>query len=198
MVVILCQGKERKDMKLIDIIYNKLLMQYYGVKKGKGFSCSGRLIIQGHGKYIFGDNLLINSKTESNPIGGNRTVFRTLQDTALIKVGNNVGMSHAVLCARIKIIIEDNVLLGAGCKIFDNDFHSLSYKERIEGSDNDINGGEIYIREGAFIGAAVLILKGVVIGKHSVIGAGAVVTKDIPDYEIWAGNPARKIGIVKD
>ena len=39
-----------------------------------------------------------------------------------------------------------------------------------------------------------IILKGVTVGKHSIVGAGSVVTKDIPDNEIWVGNPAKKIG----
>lgn len=51
----------------------------------------------------------------------------------------------------------------------------------------------IYIEDGAFIGGNSIILKGVKIGKNSVVGAGSVVTRDIPDGEIWAGNPARKI-----
>jgi len=48
----------------------------------------------------------------------------------------------------------------------------------------------------AFIGAGSYILKGVTVGKYSIIGAGSVVTKDVPQGEIWAGNPAKKIGIV--
>ena len=49
------------------------------------------------------------------------------------------------------------------------------------------------IKDHAFIGAHSLILKGVTIGKYSVVGAGSVVTKSIPDGEIWAGNPAHFI-----
>lgn len=53
---------------------------------------------------------------------------------------------------------------------------------------------KIVIGNDVWIGARVIILPGVHIGNGCVIGAGAVVTKDVPDYEIWAGNPARKIG----
>ena len=56
--------------------------------------------------------------------------------------------------------------------------------------DTHIKTKPILIKEGAFIGAQSIILKGVTIGKHSVVGAGSVVTKDIPDGEIWGGNPA--------
>lgn len=49
------------------------------------------------------------------------------------------------------------------------------------------------IKEGAFIGVNTIITKPVIIGKCSVVGAGSVVTKDIPDYEVWAGNPAKFI-----
>ena len=54
--------------------------------------------------------------------------------------------------------------------------------------------GKISIGPHAFIGARAILLPGVEIGAHAVVGAGAVVTKDIPPGEIWAGNPARKIG----
>ena len=46
---------------------------------------------------------------------------------------------------------------------------------------------------GAWIASYAIILPGVTIGKNSVVGAGSVVTKDIPDYEVWAGVPAKKI-----
>lgn len=52
---------------------------------------------------------------------------------------------------------------------------------------------DIYIGSDVWIGAGVIVKSGVVIGNGSVIGAGSVVTKDVPPYEIWAGNPAHKI-----
>lgn len=179
-------------MTLLDNLYNRLLMRYYSVECGRNFKCKGRLIIQGHGTYQFGDNLTIYSKETVNPIGGNRTVFQTIAGGEII-IGNNVGMSHAIFCSRAKIQVEDYVLIGSGVKIFDHDFHSLCYDTRIKGEDTDVRMGPILIKEGAFIGAHVIVLKGVTVGKYSVIGAGSVVTKDIPDREVWGGNPARYI-----
>lgn len=176
-------------MKWFDFFYNQLFLKYYKVNVGKNFMCTGRLIIQGHGSYEFGDNLTINSKETVNPIGGNRTVFQTIAGGRII-IGSDVGMSHAVLCSRTEIKIEDNVLIGSGVKIFDHDFHSLSYEERIKNGDTDVKTKPVLIKEGAFIGAHAIILKGVTIGRHSVIGAGAVVTRNVPDHEVWAGNPA--------
>ena len=82
-------------------------------------------------------------------------------------------------------------------KIYDNDFHSVEYSNRMSRPDTHIRRGKILIKEGAFIGAHSIILKNVTIGKRSVIGAGSVVTKDVPDGEIWAGNPATKCGLIE-
>lgn len=83
--------------------------------------------------------------------------------------------------------------MGGGVKLYDTDFHSIYYEERMRKIDPGIKSKPILIKEGAFIGAHSIVLKGVTIGKYSVIGAGSVITKDIPDNEVWAGNPARFI-----
>lgn len=184
-------------MKLFDRLYNKFFMAYYKVKCGERFKCIGRLIIQGHGKYEFGNDITIYSKETINPIGGNRTVFQTIGSGKII-IGDQVGMSHVILCSRSEIKIEDNVLLGAGVKIFDHDFHSINYEQRVENEDIDVKTKPVLVKEGAFIGAYSIILKGVTVGRHSVIGAGAVVTKDIPDNEVWVGNPAKCIRKLED
>ena len=53
--------------------------------------------------------------------------------------------------------------------------------------------GPVKIEEGAFIGCSVIICNAVTIEKGAIVGAGSVVTKDIPPYQVWAGNPARYI-----
>lgn len=91
------------------------------------------------------------------------------------------------------MVLGDNVLIGNDTKIYDSDFHPLNYQDRIENNKNKIKKGKIVIGKGSFIGAHVIILKNVKIGKHCIIGAGSVVTRNIPNREIWAGNPARFI-----
>ena len=55
--------------------------------------------------------------------------------------------------------------------------------------------GAIKIADDVWLGANVIVLKGVTIGRGAIVGAGAVVTKSIPEYEIWAGVPAKKLGV---
>lgn len=178
--------------RFYDRFYNKICLFYKKVIFGRNLHIEGRILIQGRGKIELGNNVTIYSRYTINPIGGDRTVFQVL-DGASLKIGNNVGMSHVIIAAFQSVIIEDEVMLGAGCKIFDTDFHSMDYEERIHGKDSDVKTLPVIIKKGAFVGADTLILKGVTIGEKSIIGAGAVVTKDIPDGEIWAGNPARYI-----
>ncbi|MCM1223615.1 MAG: acyltransferase, partial [Lachnospiraceae bacterium] len=53
--------------------------------------------------------------------------------------------------------------------------------------------GKVYIKKGAYLGMNTIICKPVTIGENAVVGAGSIVTKDVPDNEVWAGNPAKFI-----
>ncbi|OUQ19857.1 acyltransferase [Lachnoclostridium sp. An138] len=178
-------------------IYNLFWLHFKHVVYGKKLRIEGRILLQGRGKIEIGENVTIYSHYAINPIGGDRTVFQVMNGAAL-KIGNHVAMSHAIISAHNTVIIEDEVMLGAGCKIFDTDFHSLDYEERVHGQDQDVNTAPVIIKKGAFIGTQAMILKGVIIGEKSIVGAGAVVTKNIPDGEVWAGNPARCIKKFRD
>ena len=93
------------------------------------------------------------------------------------------------------IKIGNNVKIGGGTTLIDTDAHSLSFKDRrneISDVKNRIDK-EIIIEDDVLIGANVIILKGVHIGARSIIGAGSVVTKDVPEDCIVAGNPAKVI-----
>lgn len=145
-----------------------------------------------------GEGVCINSGRKYNQIGGDtRTLIRTM-GSGNITIGDNVGISNSSFIAMASIIIEEDVKIGGSCKIYDNDFHSIAYEFRMETPDTHIKRAPICIRKGAFIGAHSIILKGVTIGEKSIVGAGSVVTKDIPDGEIWGGNPARFIKKMKE
>lgn len=102
-----------------------------------------------------------------------------------------------------KIIIGDRVQIAHGCNIFDNNIHSLVAAERhidfLNNTKNtisktfDIKDKPVYIEDDAWIGACCIIMKGIRIGKNSIIGAGSVVVDDIPDNVIAVGNPAKVI-----
>lgn len=117
-----------------------------------------------------------------------------IKDGACLIIGNNTGMTNIVIQCHKKICIGENVNIGAGTMIFDTDFHSLNWRDR-QGPNDLLNkkSKPIFIKDNVFIGCKCIILKGVTIGNRSIVGAGSVVTKDIPDDEIWAGNPARFI-----
>jgi acetyltransferase-like isoleucine patch superfamily enzyme len=89
-----------------------------------------------------------------------------------------------------QIIIEDDVLLGGGTQIFDNDFHPIIYKQRMGKPNTNIKIKPVHIKRGVFIGCNSIIGKGITVGERSVIAAGSVVVKNIPADEIWGGNPA--------
>ncbi len=101
-------------------------------------------------------------------------------------------MTGGVLCAAQSVIIGDRVIVGANTTIVDTDFHPLQPSNR-QVEPNAGFSAPVVIDDDIFIGMNCLVLKGVHIGKGSVIGAGSVVTGDIPSGVIAAGNPARVI-----
>lgn len=184
-------------VKLILELPNKLYNSFMSIRRSPVYNGSrpkinGRIyMVSDKGKISFGQNVKINSSMKSNPIGGNERTILFAEHGAEIVIGNNVGISNTVIHAAQRIVIEDNVLIGGDCRIYDTDFHAIEFNDRIENKNTLVK--PIIVKSGAFIGAHCIILKGVSIGKKSVIGAGSVVTKSVPDGEIWAGNPAKYI-----
>ena len=154
---------------------------------------NGMLKIHGNGKFVFGRRVRINSSEKSNPIGGMEHCIFASYGEGTIKLGDNIGISNAAIVSRKLVSIGDNVKIGGGVKIYDTDFHSLNVDCR---KNRDLDQGickAVIIEDDVFIGAHSIILKGVNIGRGSIIGAGSVVTRSVPAGEVWAGNPARYI-----
>jgi acetyltransferase-like isoleucine patch superfamily enzyme len=98
-------------------------------------------------------------------------------------IGSNVKIESFVFVPD-GVRIKDNVFVGPGV-VFTND--------KYPPSGDKTKWLPTLVKDGASIGANVTIVCGVTIGKRSMIGAGSVVTKNVPDGEVWAGNPAKKL-----
>jgi acetyltransferase-like isoleucine patch superfamily enzyme len=194
MRIIIVMKKIIKDIMLLPSkLYNFILLYKKHVKVGKQVNIRGRIRIMGNGKIEIGDGTVINSSVLANPVGGQKqTVFYVINESKL-NIGKNSGISNSIICCSNEITIGDNVKIGGGCGVYDNDFHSLDYIERRQIHESSIKSAPIIIGNDVFIGANCLILKGIEIGARSIIGAGSVLTKSVPEDEIWAGNPAKFI-----
>jgi acetyltransferase-like isoleucine patch superfamily enzyme len=142
-----------------------------------------------------GENCLINGDLVINPYGGKIEIGdfcyighnSRIQSDTLVAIGNDVQISYNV-------------------NIVDNNAHEINSTERVKtarkillhGYENlsergNIAGKEVFIEDKVWINFNCIVLKGVRIGEGAVIGAGSVVTKDIPAFTFAAGNPARVI-----
>jgi acetyltransferase-like isoleucine patch superfamily enzyme len=111
----------------------------------------------------------------------------------MIRIGNNVHIgSHNIIGARTSILLEDNALIGPHVVIADHSHHYEKIDVPIK-LQEATEGGPVRIGRDSWIGANVFILPNVTIGQHSVVGANAVVNRDIPAFSVAVGVPARVI-----
>jgi len=157
---------------------------------------TGRIYLHNSGEIKIGKNVTLNSQPGALPSGRNACISLQVKESACLTIGHRVGITcSAIFCAQ-KVTIEDDVFIGEGCLIIDTDFHSSSLKDRMKERHKiyqNIKTSPVILRRGCFIGAKVIILKGVEIGERSIIGAGSTVSKSIPARQIWGGNPAHYI-----
>lgn len=104
--------------------------------------------------------------------------------------------SHTFICEGVTI--EDEVFIGHGVMFTNDPYPSAVNDDGILQTETDWTVVQTRVRRQAAIGSNVTIMAGVTIGQHALVGAGAVVTRDVADYEIVAGVPARVIGDVRD
>lgn len=137
------------------------------------------------------------------------------KDDGLISIGNRTFIGGGLFISIDKIEIGDDVLISWGCTISDNNSHSTKWPER----ENDVKlwkrgldekkigqfknwdvvkFAPVIIKDKAWIGFNSIILKGVTIGEGAIVGAGSVVTKDVPEWTIVAGNPAKIIKTIPE
>ena len=135
-------------------------------------------------------------------------------NTASMSIGNNSFIGGGLFVCADEIMIGSDVMFSWGCTVIDNDAHSLSWEHRKndvrdwkKGIDENVIGiykdwtnvkkKKIEIKDKAWIGFNSIILKGVTIGEGAIVASGSIVTKDVPDYSVVAGNPAKVIKYLK-
>lgn len=196
-------------MKIIDLLlrYNfnrrlKLWSRYILKDRSVILQTSFRIIMS-----KAGDRQYIDIRKDS--IIGARFIFESANGS--VQIGERCYIGGSTFICRSAITIGHNVTIAGGCTIYDHDSHSLDYRDRrqdITDELHDIRSGRnfihsknwnvvnskpIVIEDDAWIGMNCIILKGVTIGRGAVIGAGSVVTKDIPAWSVAAGNPAKVV-----
>lgn len=130
-------------------------------------------------------------------IGDGRIIIQARYSESEISIGNRVELSNNVTIISLnKIEIGSDCLIADMVSIMDSDFHDLSPTARLSRDKRLYSDGAIapvIIEDNVWIGSRSIILKGVKIGRGSVIGAGSVVVRDIPEKSLACGVPARII-----
>lgn len=172
-----------------------LVTKLWGVRLGKSAHFWGITHFKRHpGSLIeIGDGCRFRSSLRSNFIGLNHPcLISTHSDCAKIIIGEGCGFSAVSIGAYTSIEIGNNFLCGANTVITDFDWHI-----------NKVSPGKSYsepilIEENVWIGMNCVILKGVHIGRNTIVGANSVVTRSLPENVVAAGSPAKPIYTLKN
>lgn len=162
-------------------------------------------------RVITGTNSVVNARISHFGAGtlivGDNTVVEGFvifnRDGAEVRIGSNTHVDIAVVISAVQsVVIEDDVSISFKCTIMDSDGHSLRLSERrgdLQQHRHDKPNYDrsvtrpIRIRRGARLGPHCMVLKGVTVGVGATVTAASVVTQDVPDWTVVAGNPARPI-----
>lgn len=123
-------------------------------------------------------------------IGDNTKIGTFVEVQKGAKIGKSCKVSsHTFICEGVTV--QDNVFIGHNVTFINDKYPKATNAEGNLQTENDWSVVPTIVEEGASVGSSVTILCGVTIGADAIVGAGSVVTKDIPRGEVWAGNPCR-------
>lgn len=153
------------------------------------------------GSIRLGDRVVLNSRSDANTLDARGSVMlRTVLPGSRILVGPDTGITSTTISAAGTIRIGARVLIGGGVVITDSDHHPVhpppNTPRRFADFPEPMAAHAVVIDDDVFIGARSIVLKGVHIGAGAVVGAGSVVSRNIPAGSIVAGNPAVVVGSV--
>lgn len=138
-----------------------------------------------------GDNK-IRQKLADLIVSKKKKILNIIHPSSIISNYANFGTGNFV-AANVTVNalakIADNCILNTGCIIE----HECTIESGVHIAPGTVLAGNVMVGENSFIGANSVVKQGIKIGKDVTVGAGSVVIKDIPDNEIWVGNPAKKL-----
>ena len=172
-------------------------MRLRGVAVDQHVVALGRPIVRRErgSRIQIGQSVTLVSSSRDTALGVSRPVIlRTLCSGAAIEIGADCGLSGTTICAVTSVSIGQRVLLGADVLIADTDFHVVDrLPRRFDAIPMARPDDAVVIEDDVFVGARAIVLKGVRIGHGSVIGAGSLVTEDVPPNVVAAGSPCKPI-----
>jgi acetyltransferase-like isoleucine patch superfamily enzyme len=141
---------------------------------------------------VYGPNISIGKNVIIVAADGYRTNLSSLKmggREGRITIGDNVLIMNGVrVSSASSITIGDGCMLANHCYLTDADWHDIHDRTSAPGGTRPI-----VLERGAWVGDSAIVCKGVRVGENSIIGAGAVVTRDVPPNAVVAGNPARVV-----
>lgn len=176
-----------KLLKIPYLLSLHLKLKLYGVKYGRKVR-GNRVMLKNVGKIQIGNRVSLNSYPGGDP---HKTSLQTHCKDSLILIGDNCNLNGTMIHCRTTVTLGSYCLFGPGSKIVDNDSHRVSID--IAERRKSPNGAPVLIEDNVWVGMNSLILKGVTIGKNSIVAAHSVVTKNVPENVLVAGNPAKII-----
>lgn len=196
-------------MRILQILRERLHNPYQAVVRNKHVQMGNSQLGPGFGVRFDCPRHDVALRIGDRCILHNQFVFESSCGSVTVRDGVFINSGTQVI-SRSSIEIGNHVKIAWGCVIYDHDSHSLSYLDRVADQEQLLNcyprgnmtaskdwsrvaSAPIKICDYAWLGFDVVVLKGVTIGEGAIIGARAIVTRDVPAWTIAAGNPARVV-----
>ena len=156
---------------------------------GDKFAYRGKLVVRGPGLVRVGRSVMFDHAT------GHINRLLTFDPAARLTIGNNCYINGVEIACKQEVSIGDCCIL-AECLIMDTDFHSVDTNRHDKTAK--VRTAPVRIGRNVWLANKVIVIRGVTIGNDSVVGAGSVVTRDVPAGVVVAGNPARIVRHLTD
>ena len=171
----------------------QLLVKLHKVKCGN-IKAYGYPRIHNEGRIILRDNVELQSTNSFYLTAGfvPNCLLVTYNNGKII-VMDNVHLNGTTIISSSSVFIDEDTMIGNNCLIMDTDVHPINPNYRTQVATDNVDSKSINIGKNVWIGSNVTILKGVSIEDNSIIGTGSVLTCNVPENCIYAGNPARFI-----